>query len=97
MANDISLDEYKESFREIKTEEEKRDFFIHLTVYILVNALIIVVNFLYTPSIPWFLFPLIGWGIGIVSHYLESVRWIDEKLEVKEAQVEARARRKKKE
>jgi len=30
MTNEVSLNEYKKSYREIKKEEAKREFFIHL-------------------------------------------------------------------
>lgn len=41
---------------------------MHLFVYLAVNALLIVVNLLYTPSSYWFLFPLIGWGLLLAAH-----------------------------
>jgi hypothetical protein len=39
-----------------------------LFVYVAVNALLIVVNLLYTPHYYWFLFPLIGWGLLLAAH-----------------------------
>ena len=47
---------------EIFTDRRKRSFLVHLFVYLAVNALLIVVNLLYSPGYYWFLFPLIGWG-----------------------------------
>ena len=47
----------------IFTDTRKRSFFVHLFVYLAVNALLIVVNLLYMPGYYWFLFPLIGWGL----------------------------------
>jgi 2TM domain/YwiC-like protein len=52
----------------IFTDERKRSFIIHLFVYLAVNALLIVVNLLYTPQYYWFLFPLIGWGLLLAAH-----------------------------
>jgi hypothetical protein len=53
---------------------EKKGFFIHLTVYILVNALLVVIWAItssYSKSpFPWFVFPLAGWGIGLLIHCL---------------------------
>ncbi len=64
MAQEISLEEYKKAYREIITEEEKRDFSAHLVVYVLVNTMLIAINFIYSPEVIWFFYPLIGWGIG---------------------------------
>lgn len=41
---------------------------VHLFVYLAVNALLIVVNFVATPGTIWFFWPLVGWGIGLAFH-----------------------------
>jgi len=51
----------------------RRAFLVHLTVYLLVNALLIGVNLVYTPGFLWFPFPLLGWGIGVLLHYIFGV------------------------
>jgi hypothetical protein len=50
--------------------EEKKGFYIHLTVYILVNILLILIWFFTGADFPWFIFPLGGWGIGLLFHFL---------------------------
>ena len=51
--------------------EEKRGFFVHLTVYILVNIMLVLIWwFAAGGGFPWFLFPLVGWGIGLLMHFL---------------------------
>ena len=92
MAEEVSLEEYKKAYRKIVSEEEKRDFLVHLVVYVLVNAMLIAINFIYSPEAIWFFYPLIGWGIGISIHYLSGVRWIQKELEEKEAKAEYKAR-----
>jgi len=92
MAEEVSLEEYKKAYREVVSEEEKRDFLVHLVVYVLVNAMLIAINFIYSPEAIWFFYPLIGWGIGISIHYLSGVRWIQKELEEKEAKAEYKAR-----
>ena len=61
-----------------KRAEEKVDFLIHLTMYFCVNALLIAIWFFTGGSgwftggsgvFPWFIFPLFGWGIGLVAHF----------------------------
>ncbi|MEN4007376.1 MAG: 2TM domain-containing protein [Methanobacteriaceae archaeon] len=92
MTQEISLEEYKKSYREVVKEEEKQSFLVHLVVYVLVNAMLIAINLIYTPEVVWFFYPLIGWGIGISMHYLFGVRWLEKELEEREAKAEYRAR-----
>jgi hypothetical protein len=92
MAEEISLEEYKKAYREIVMEEAKRSFSVHLVVYVLVNAMLIAVNFIYSPKVIWFFYPLIGWGIGISMHYLFGVRWVEKELKETEAKAEYRVR-----
>ena len=54
-----------------KRVEAKKGFFIHFTVYILVNTMLLLIwAFLAGRGFPWFLFPLSGWGIGLFFHFL---------------------------
>jgi len=95
MVEENSLEEYKKAYGEIVSEEEKIGFLVHLVVYVLVNAMLIAINFIYSPEAIWFFYPLIGWGIGISMHYLFGVRWIQKELKGREAKAEYRARGKK--
>jgi hypothetical protein len=92
MAEEISLEEYKKAYREIVSEDEKKGFSVHLVVYVLVNAMLIAINFIYSPETIWFFYPLLGWGIGISMHYLFGVRWIEKELTEREAKAEYKAR-----
>jgi len=97
MTEEIPLKEYKMAYREIVAEEEKRGFLVHLVVYVLVNAMLIAINFIYSSEAIWFFYPLIGWGIGISMHCLFSVHWIEKGLKEREAKAEYRVREFKKE
>ena len=48
----------------------KFGFFIHLTVFIVVNVLLFVINQRTTPGFSWFAFPLGGWAVGLSLHGL---------------------------
>jgi hypothetical protein len=96
MAEEISLEEYKKAYREIVTEEEKRGFIIHLAVYLVVNPVLIVIDLVYFPEEIWFFYPLIFWGIGITTHYLNAVRRIEKELKKREAMAEYSVRETKK-
>ena len=54
-----------------KRVEEKKGFFVHLTVYIIVNIMLVLIwAFAADGGYPWFLWPLGGWGIGLLFHFL---------------------------
>ncbi|EJQ45799.1 hypothetical protein IEE_02177 [Bacillus cereus BAG5X1-1] len=55
-----------------KRMENLKAFYIHLTVYILVNLMLFFINISSDSSKLWFLYPLGGWGIGIVIHGLTT-------------------------
>lgn len=48
------------------------EFKVHLTVYIVVNTFLfltwLVIGLIGDAWFPWFLFPLVFWGIGVFSH-----------------------------
>lgn len=49
--------------------KKRRDFWPHLLVYVMVNALTVVVWFLADSSgFFWPIFLIAGWGIGLVMH-----------------------------
>jgi len=50
--------------------EAKIGFYTHLAVFILVNALLIYLNYTTSPGYLWFKWPLFGWGIGLLFHAL---------------------------
>ena len=56
-----------------KKVEQLKGFYIHLLVFVLVNIIFFVVNFLSNPGYWWFLYPLGGWGIGIIVHGISTM------------------------
>ena len=68
MANQMSEEELYERAR--KRVEEKKGFYTHLIAYIAVNILLIIIWAVTGAGFPWFVFPLGGWGIGILFHFL---------------------------
>ena len=51
-------------------EKAKREFYFHLSVYITVNILLIIINLSTSNEYLWFKWPLMGWGIGVIFHAL---------------------------
>jgi hypothetical protein len=54
--------------------EALRGFYIHLTVYVIVNLFLFLLNIITSPDVLWFYWPLLGWGIALFVHAL-SVFW----------------------
>ena len=56
--------------QEIKYQKAKerveaiKGFYIHLTVYVVVNLILFSINMIVSPDSLWFIWPLMGWGIG---------------------------------
>ncbi|ACZ61303.1 2TM domain-containing protein [Dehalococcoides mccartyi] len=53
-----------------KRVKEKKEFYNHLSVYIVINLMLISIWAFTGSSYPWFIFPLGGWGIGLIFHFL---------------------------
>lgn len=56
--------------------DAKIGFRKHLIGYVAVNATIIAVNLMTSPDRFWFLWPLLGWGVGVVAHW--AAVYVDE-------------------
>lgn len=55
--------------RAVKRLKKKRDFYAHLLVYVMVNAFIIVIWAVTSDGgFFWPIFPMVGWGIGVVMN-----------------------------
>jgi len=54
-----------------KRVKEIREFYEHLTVYVLVNPIVVVVNLMTSPGYLWFLWCVMGWGMAIILHGLK--------------------------
>ncbi len=46
---------------------------IHLTIFIVVNLLLLIVNVFFTPDFYWIIFPFFSWLIGINMHALAYI------------------------
>lgn len=61
-----------------KIARDKVGFQIHFGVYLSVNLFLIAIWYFtgnpWGSVFPWFIFPLFGWGIGIVSHFIGAYR-----------------------
>ena len=45
-----------------------KGFYIHLSQYVLVIPLLAILNLVWYPSYWWFVWPALGWGMGVAAH-----------------------------
>jgi hypothetical protein len=62
--------------------EQWRGFFRHLVPYVMVNGLLVTINYL-TTHFPWALFPALAWGIGLIMHLMAVVHPDPQRLQRK--------------
>lgn len=54
--------------REARRVLRRRAWWLHLSVYLATNVMLVVIWLLTGADHPWFLYPLFGWGIGLAAH-----------------------------
>ncbi|WP_088322995.1 2TM domain-containing protein [Polaribacter tangerinus] len=55
----------------VEKVERLKDFYQNLASYCLIIPFLIFINLRFTSGFYWFWFPMIGWGIGLLFHFLE--------------------------
>ena len=88
---EITLEAYKRAERQLELKEARRGFTIHAIVYAVVMTSLIILNLTVAHEFLWFLFPLVGWGIGLAMHYLHGVRGAERAIAARQAYIESRA------
>ncbi|MCS7144196.1 MAG: 2TM domain-containing protein [Archaeoglobaceae archaeon] len=92
----ISVEDFKQAWKEYEIEEAKRGFLVHLTAYMIINVFFAIVNYITSPNNPWFYWLLLGWGIGLAFHFVFSrERFVIPEWEKKASRVEMKAKEKK--
>lgn len=60
---------------------ERRGFRYHVVAYLLANLVFLAWDVLYVPEATWAHWPVIGWGVGLIAHYLGGPRCAARRLE----------------
>ena len=61
--------ENNEAYKSAKKRvEAKMGFYTHLSVYVAVILLLVVINLFSSPGTIWFHWPMLGWGVGVALH-----------------------------
>ncbi len=91
MPDKLSEDEIYRLAR--KRVEDKKGFLVHLTIYVVVNSVLIIIWLMTMPGrYPWFVWPLFGWGVGLVFHFL-GVFFFDRSTNWERSEIEKEAKR----
>ena len=86
--------EQNEAYQRAKKRvEAKIGFYRHLTSYLFINAVLLVINLIASPETLWFYWPLIFWGIGLASHALSVFGPASHSTHKKEKMIEDEMRR----
>ena len=76
---------------ELRTRKRHANFYTHAALYVLINALLIIINLAFLPAYPWCLIPLVLWDVCLLAHYFEAFVWVANDNQTWEAKVEYRA------
>jgi hypothetical protein len=60
--------------RAVRQLRKQSDFRSHLLIYVLVNLFLVVIWFMSGASFFWPVFPIFGWGIGLLAHWWDAYR-----------------------
>ncbi len=81
-------DEIQKAKKRVKA---KKEFYQHLMAFAIVNMFLFALNLVTSPSYFWFIFPFLGWGVGLAFHYVDvfgipgfdilSKEWEDRQLD----------------
>jgi len=55
-----------------KRVKKKKDFYEHLTTFLVMSVFFFVLNMMTAPGSWWFYWPILGWGMGVLFHYLDT-------------------------
>lgn len=74
MNSNMNTDNLENSkyIRAVERVEKLKEFYQNLASYIIVMPILIYINLRFSPWFYWFWFPLVGWGIGVLFHWLDA-------------------------
>jgi hypothetical protein len=91
MTTTVTLREYEHAERVIAHEGARTGLAIHGLLTVLVSAALVLINVALAPEFPWSPFPVTGMAIGLTVHWWFGYHQLDEQLDSKHVQVEAKA------
>lgn len=76
MATRFTLKDFEQADSELRASQCRRHFYFHTLSYVMTNLVLVVLNLVLAPAIPWAILPVAIWGIAVVAHYMVAFRWI---------------------
>lgn len=75
--------------RAVERVEKLKEFYQNLVSYVIIIPFLVFINLYFSPQFQWFWFPMVGWGIGIIFHWLDvnnyniflGSNWEEKKIE----------------
>lgn len=74
--------------------EKKIGFMIHVGIFVIVNAGLITLNLTRSPEKIWFIWPLVGWGAGLLLHAIKvfgsgsATNWKEKMIEKEQSKLD---------
>ncbi len=62
--------------RILKRVDDIKSFYGNLTAYLIVIPALAILNFVTYPKFLWFFFPAIGWGFGLLFHFMSAFNYM---------------------
>jgi signal transduction histidine kinase len=81
--SDLDSEEERKAYQRARRRAAREaGFYMHLMWYGIVIGSLLMVNLIVSPSFEWWVFPAVGWGIGLASHFgaVYGWRWIHERV-----------------
>jgi hypothetical protein len=88
--------EEKKEFVEFK-RRQVREFREHFFAYIIINTLLVAINWITAGTVNWAIWPILGWGVGLAFHAWGSLNSGSESFQEEFANFRRKRRNKKKE
>ncbi len=66
MTDPFAHDAFRE--REARQLRRRRAFWLHASIWFAVNTMLVVIWAVTGGGHPWFVYPLLGWGVGLAAH-----------------------------
>lgn len=54
-----------------KQAKREKEFYTHLASFLLINTMLIGLNLFVSPGYLWFIWCILGWGVGLASHAVD--------------------------
>ncbi len=55
--------------------QELKSFYMHAMTFVVINVFLILLNLISSPGYLWFLWVLLGWGLGLALHAVYTFDW----------------------